>query len=114
MGEYMNEITFLRREIESIDKKILTLLARRLTHVEKIAELKQKKQLLILDTEREKILKEIWRMKARELQLECDAVSNIFNEILLMSKSVQRKVITRDSYFNMVETGGRQKIKAVI
>jgi len=89
----MKDIVQLREEVDVIDKEILELLAERLELAKKIVEKKQGAGLSIVDRKREEQLKEIWRIRAKELGLRTNPILTILKEVLDMSKETQRKVI---------------------
>lgn len=89
----MNEIIQLRKEVNRIDKRTLELFAERLELAKKIAEKKQNAGLPVIDREREEQLKEVWELKVKELGLEVNSISSIFEEVLNMSRQIQSKVM---------------------
>lgn len=78
----MNKLIELRKKIDKIDKKLSKLLKERAKEVIKIKELKKLQKLPVIDPHREQeILK----------GLETDYERNIFRQILMESRKLQKK-----------------------
>lgn len=78
----MDKLIQLRKKIDKIDKSLAELLRRRAEEVIKIKELKKLQELPVIDTNREKeILK----------NLKNDYEKNIFKQILIESRKLQKK-----------------------
>ncbi len=89
----MKDLEKLREEIDSIDKGILELLARRLKVAQKIGESKQSYGLPVSDKFREHKLKVKWKLWAEKMGLEKESVLIILAELLHMSKKVQEDMM---------------------
>lgn len=86
------ELNELRKEIDKIDNKIVELVAKRLSLVKEIAELKNKKNIEILDKNREaEIIKEKQKL-AKKLNISPELVNEIFEEIIKNSIRIQEKI----------------------
>ncbi len=82
-----------RKQIDKIDREIVTLLVKRFEVVEKIANYKKKNNLQILDIEREKnILKEKVDL-AKSNNLDEEFVLDIFKKIMEQAKKNQNRNI---------------------
>ena len=89
MDKKLNE---LREEINPIDKKIVDLIAKRISLVKEIAEIKKKNNLEIIDKNREiEIIKEKQEL-ARELNISQDLINRIFEEIIKNSVKIQKEI----------------------
>lgn len=78
----MDKLIQLRKKIDKIDNSLAELLRRRAEEVIKIKELKKLQKLPVIDTNREKkILK----------NLKNDYEKNIFKQILIESRKLQKK-----------------------
>lgn len=84
-----NELNKLRKEIESIDRKITLLFVDRMDVVTKISEIKKEMNLEISDPEREKYL-----IDTNSSYIADEVIRNYFkrlyNEILKISKEYQK------------------------
>ena len=84
-----NELNKLRKEIESIDRKITLLFVDRMDVVTKISEIKKEMNLEISDPEREKYL-----IDTNSSYITDEVIRNYFkrlyNEILKISKEYQK------------------------
>ena len=89
----MKTMDQLRDEIDTIDNMILNLLSERMKLVRKIAEQKKKTDLPVFDKKREEEVKKSWFSKAKSLEMENGPIQKILDEILKMSKELQRKLI---------------------
>lgn len=78
----MDKLTQLRKEIDKIDKNLAQLLRKRAKEVIRIKELKKLHKLPVIDTNREK---EILN------NLSNDYEKNIFKQILIESRKLQKK-----------------------
>lgn len=83
-----------RREIDSIDAEILSLLNRRAEVAEKVGLLKAKAGIPIVDLDREdEILHKI--LRGKKGLLEDDSIVKIFCQIILESRHIQVKAIAK-------------------
>ena len=85
----MNEPTLkeLRKKIDAIDDSILELLRKRISVAKEIG--KAKKNSLIYDPEREKMV--IQRLLLLAPDIESEALSNIYTSIITLCRSVQMR-----------------------
>jgi len=81
-----------RREIEEIDEEIIRLIDRRIDITELIFEAKRKDGLPICDPERERLVQRKARRLAEELDLDEEAVSEIFGILIRMSLQKQHEL----------------------
>jgi len=87
----MNKIDILRKQIDIIDERILTSLAKRIEIVRKIGKFKKDQKISALDKERwEQILKSNLR-KGESLGLSRKFVKNLLNLIHTYSIEIQKK-----------------------
>ena len=82
----MDELSVLREEINSIDDKIMTLLDKRYTLTMIIGDIKQLKNITILDTKREDYINDKISKYSHSPQ-----ISVVYNTIMSESKKAQRK-----------------------
>lgn len=81
----------LRKNIDSIDNKIIELLAKRKDLIKKIAEIKKELNKPVIDQEREQqVIKRIME-KAKESGLDRKFVTSLYNIILENSRNEQEK-----------------------
>ena len=86
-----DELDALRREIDSIDTELVTLLKRRMDIAAEIAKLKAEKGMPVLDQERERLLLErIDEMAGEEL---ADEFNSVYRAILAASRSYQNMLL---------------------
>jgi chorismate mutase len=83
----------LRRDVDAIDLMILELIAERMKIVRRISRQKRKLNVPVLDREREKQVKKLWRATAKELGLENKFISKVLKEVIEKSKDVQREEV---------------------
>lgn len=87
----------IRSEIDSIDNKIISLLAKRVSLVKRIGEYKNRYNRKILDLDRIKqMLKEKEKL-AKRLDLDVDLVNNIFKKIIEDSMKTQKRLKKQDN-----------------
>ncbi|HLC60305.1 MAG TPA: prephenate dehydrogenase/arogenate dehydrogenase family protein [Candidatus Nanoarchaeia archaeon] len=80
-----------RKDIDRLDEEILKLLSRRKELVKNIAKFKEKLDLPIFNKKREEEILKIISGKAKELGLDINSVSNVFNSIFQSSRIEQQK-----------------------
>ena len=87
----INLIDELRKAIDGLDEKILNLLSKRKNLAKEVAKLKENLDLPVFDKKREEeILKNI-SGRAKQLGLDVNSVSDVFNAIFRGSRSEQQK-----------------------
>ena len=92
MLSYEMELFNLRKDINDIDKQIMTLLINRLEVVEKVGELKKKHNLNILDKKREDaIYKKIETSYGKDTD-ESKFLTEVYNKVMEESKKKQHKL----------------------
>jgi monofunctional chorismate mutase len=80
----------LRKEIDKVDKKIISLISKRLKLAEKIGKEKKKLSLTIKDKKREEeILKNLLR-EADKNKISKELIKRLFKEIILESRKIQK------------------------
>lgn len=89
MNKKLNE---LRKEIDTIDNRIIGLLSTRISLVKEIAKIKKKNNMEILDKNREENLQKERKELARKLKISENLIEKIFEEILKNSISIQKEV----------------------
>jgi chorismate mutase len=87
------EIKKIRKEIDKIDDKILTLLSKRKNLVKDIARLKKELKIPIFDKKREEQIIERLKIKSKENNLDENFVISIYDIILKNSKDAQEDII---------------------
>lgn len=87
----MSDLHKIRNEIDSIDRKILSLLAKRLLCAEKIAAKKKCLHLPVFDSSREDEIFQRIKDEAVSLEIPQDMVTSIFKEIIHQSSRLQEK-----------------------
>ena len=92
MLSYEMELFNLRKDINDIDKQIMTLLINRLEVVEKVGQLKKKHNLNILDKKREDaIYKKIETSYGKDTD-ESKFLTEVYNKVMEESKKKQHKL----------------------
>ncbi len=91
LGERSPELKETREHIDSVDREIVRLLARRTQLARRAADVKVKLGAPILDAAREAELLRARRSWAAESKLDTDAVVDVFTGILTMSRRAQRE-----------------------
>ena len=79
----------IRKNIDKIDKQILILLKKRLTLSRVIGLLKKRKNIPIVDKNREMNILETYRNRGKKLGLKEKDITRIFKIILYSSKEIQ-------------------------
>lgn len=87
-------IELLRKEIDEINQKILKLLAERCEISTEIAKYKIKMNLPILDKNREKFILDNISKQSETLGMNPEIVKTIFEDIMNLSKDVQKRIIS--------------------
>ncbi len=91
----MNELENLRKEIDGIDKELLSLFLKRMEVCGDVAEYKRRNNMKVLDTEREaQLLEEKGKMLASSEM--ADEVYEFFNSIMTISRIRQSKLLAND------------------
>lgn len=85
------EIQILRKKIDAIDNKIITLLEKRMKYVFKLAHIKKDNNIPIEDKNREKEI--ILNLSKNSHLLKYKDIKKIFNVIFYISKEYQREVL---------------------
>lgn len=85
-----DELKTLRKEIDAIDHDLFELLKKRFDVAQKIGEIKQGKG--IEDTKREAELYALYEAWAKELHLDVDFVTHVFEIIIQESKRIQKHI----------------------
>ena len=79
-----------RKEIDTVDEELLTILAKRFEIVREIGKLKKEKNILPLDEKRwEEVIKKI-NSKAKKLNLSNDFIKNMYDEIHKVALMIER------------------------
>lgn len=79
-----------RKKIDSIDKRILSLLSKRISIGKKIGAIKKSKGLRITDRERERDVIDHAKRMTRDTGLDEKFVENLFKDIIKYTKSKQK------------------------
>ena len=88
------DIESLRKEIDQVDKEILSLFAKRMKISKQIAKIKQKSGEKIISTKREAdILSKLKKLSVKK-GLNFTFISSVFNLILKESRDIQKKEIS--------------------
>src|SRR5262245_52443910 len=82
----------LRAELDTLDRQVLELLARRQQIVSAVAAYKRRHNIEIRDAERERQLLQARRDLATELGLEPESIESIYRQILLASRDHQAAI----------------------
>ncbi|MBS4764572.1 MAG: chorismate mutase [Brachyspira sp.] len=92
----MEKLKKLRDEIDDIDKQIVELIEKRMKVSVKVGELKKENNIPVFDAEREKELIEekIKLLKNKDLS---NLIITIYNDIMSVSKSLQKNLIEKDN-----------------
>jgi chorismate mutase/prephenate dehydrogenase len=110
------ELAKLRKELEEIDKAIVELIAKRFELSKRIGEVKQRLELHILDVIREAEVLLYWRALATKYSLPVDAVVEVVNTLLKISRYAQAKLVkpvgTSVNSICIVGYGGMAKLLA--
>lgn len=86
----MEELAELRKEIDQIDEELLNLIARRLTVVKKIGDIKRKLQKPIVDTKREKEKIEVLANKGKKYKLTKETISTIWQTLFEVAYNIEK------------------------
>ncbi|MBS7623536.1 chorismate mutase [Candidatus Bathyarchaeota archaeon] len=87
----MERLTYLRKQIDEVDRQILDLLRRRLTIAEEIGRVKVENRLPTRDEEREREVLERAASKAEADGIDPEPVRRIFTEIIRLSTEAQKR-----------------------
>ena len=101
----MNGLEDCRREISDIDKKIILLIDQRMEISKKIFEAKRMEGRQISDPEREKQVLRMVADLARELNLDAEAIREIFVILIRMSLEKQHELQGRKPQSQTQELG---------
>jgi len=85
----MKTLKIYRKQIDKINKKILKLLAKRLSIVKKVGEYKKKEKIGVIDKKREHQIFENLKKQAEKYNLSKDYIDEIFTVIIKNSRMVQ-------------------------
>ena len=89
----MEEIEKLRSCLDEIDRELLGLLIKRMKIVRRVASIKKRHNMSILDEKREEeVYANVTRIASKQ-DLDSYQIKSIFHEILLLSKRVQNEVL---------------------
>lgn len=86
----MDKLEKYRKEIDKIDKELLTLLAMRLSIVLKIRKYKNLKKLPVEDKEREKEIIQKLKDRGKENNIPSHVIEDIWEIILNQSKKIEK------------------------
>ena len=86
----IDELASLRGKIDGVDESLVALLSKRLECAEKIGSIKKSHTLPVLDTKREKTLKEKRLALVHKHGIDPDLVDGIFELIIEKSKKIQK------------------------
>ena len=95
MSALNSPLSQLRKEIDAIDKKMLVLFKRRFEICQRIALLKEKKKLPIVQENREKILLENFSKKALKVGFSPGFIKSFYRLVFRESKRIQQQIIVR-------------------
>jgi chorismate mutase len=87
----MERLTYLRKQIDEVDRQILDLLRRRLTIAEEIGRVKVENRLPTRDEKREREVLERAASKAEAEGIDPETVRRIFTEIIKLSTEAQKR-----------------------
>ena len=94
----MEEIEKLRSCLDEIDRELLGLLIKRMKIVRRVASIKKRHNMSILDEKREEeVYANVTRIASKQ-DLDSYQIKSIFHEILLLSKRVQNEVLEQWRY----------------
>ena len=82
----------LRKKIDTIDTRIVNLIAKRQAHVFRIGKYKKQHKLSVLQPKREKSIIESKMTLAKKLGLKPALIEKIFKLILANSREIQKRV----------------------
>ncbi|MCD5425552.1 MAG: chorismate mutase [Methanosarcinaceae archaeon] len=88
----MNKLEIVRKEIEQVDEKIISLIKERVGLSEKVLECKKEMNIPIKDDSREKEIIERVTNYAMEYNLDIGAVKNIFKLLIEMNIEHQKEL----------------------
>jgi chorismate mutase len=80
------DIASMRKKINSIDKKIISLLAKRFQTTRNIGQSKQKIGLPIVDIPREEEMEQLRKHLANKYHIDIHIIESIFQEVIEQSK----------------------------
>lgn len=90
LNQYELDIIQLRNKINNIDNKIVNLIAKRMSIVKTIGEIKNNHNISIIDTNRELHLQSLHNELAIKYNLDPIFISNLFNKIIKYARKVQK------------------------
>jgi prephenate dehydrogenase len=90
LGERSPELKQAREHIDAVDREIVRLLAQRVGLAQRAAHAKAKMGAAVLDASREAEVIGARRSWAAEMKLDADAVTEVFQAIMTMSRRMQR------------------------
>lgn len=83
----------LRDEIDLLDEELVSIIARRMSLMPKVARFKKKNKLEIFQIEREKELLKQKRQLATKFDLDVNMVESIFKKMMVTTKKIQSNMI---------------------
>lgn len=81
----------LRKQIDEIDKKIITLLAERMDVVKKIGQFKKESEKPVYDKKREEEMRSQLKELAKQNGLSSEFVNHLYTHIFIESANIQKK-----------------------
>jgi prephenate dehydrogenase/chorismate mutase len=98
----MDDLSLIRKQIDAVDRDIITLLERRLSLVRKVAKIKNNKQEIpFTDAVREENIIRDLQKRTNDMVLQ-DTISDVYKVIFSISKSVRHLVKEKDCPFSHV------------
>ena len=92
----MDKLKFYRQRINSLDKKLIKILHKRLNISEKVAEYKNQKGYEIFQEDREKELIKSRKKQGLKYNIDEEHIDEIFNAILKESRKKQKQTINKN------------------
>ena len=86
----MNSLKKQRKNIDSIDKRIIALLSKRFRTAKKLKKLKKQQNLKITDRQREKEVIDNARVMAKHHDIEPEFAEELFRKIIKYTREKQR------------------------
>jgi chorismate mutase-like protein len=85
----------IRKEIDKLDKKLVEILARRMSYIPEVAEYKKQHDLKRRQKDREKEIFENLKNKAAEMGLSPELLKDLFKRIIKESHKIEKKIMKK-------------------
>lgn len=87
------ELATIRKELDQIDKELVSLLAKRLSLMPEVAQYKKRNKVDVDQPDREKEILEAKRKLAEKLDVNPDFIEELYKKIFQESKRIQNEML---------------------